>query len=92
MIDDAARGARYSDLFAEQQHHHADKSDCAYCPICSAIAVVRKSHPEVLEHLATAARELIMAAGILMQEAGKSDAAPPAQPEDAGRVRRIDIA
>lgn len=91
-MSDEERAARYSDLF-EESHNHA--SDCAYCPICATIAVVRKTKPEILDHLAAAARELIIAAGILIEEAGevigtdlkKDDPEDPNVP----RIRRIDI-
>ena len=87
------RAARYSDLFAEQ-HDHA--SECAYCPICSTIAVVRKSNPEVVQHLAGAARELLAAASILIAEAekvvGDPDVVrgPPGQ-DGPAKIRRIDV-
>lgn len=91
-MSEEERAARYSDLF-EESHNHG--SDCAYCPICATIAVVRKTKPEILDHLAAAARELIIAAGILIEEAGevigndlKKD---PAREPDAPRIRRIDI-
>ena len=95
-MNDDARAARYSDLFAEG-HEHA--SDCAYCPICATIAVIRKTKPEVLDHLAAAARELIMAAGLMLEEAGEivgtaeSMRTPPDDGDDdgGGKVRRIDI-
>lgn len=60
------RAARYSDLFAVRRK---ESSDCDYCPWCSTIAVVRKTKPEVLEHLSAAAREMIVAASLLLQEA-----------------------
>ena len=93
------RAARYSDLF-EESHTHG--SDCALCPICAAIAVVRKTKPEVLDHLAAAARELIMAAGIMLDEAATAMASEPseaaygpdqdhASSASTGKVRRIDI-
>lgn len=88
------RAARYSDLF-EESHAHA--SDCSLCPICATIGVVRKTRPEVLDHLAAAARELIIAAGIMLEEAGnsigKDDADPSAggRVTDSGKVRRIDV-
>jgi hypothetical protein len=84
------RAARYSDLFAE--HEHA--SDCAYCPICATIAVVRNTKPEVLDHLASAARELIAAVGLLLEEAesviGTAEAMR-AEEQKKARVRKIDI-
>jgi hypothetical protein len=87
------RAGRYSDLFASGHDHTA--SDCAYCPICATIAVVRNTKPEVLEHLAAAARELIVAAGLLLDEAGEvvgAEARKKAPGEDGdGKVRRIDI-
>ncbi len=98
MSDSAdERAARYSDLFAEKNRHD-HSADCAYCPICATIAVVRQTRPEVLDHLAGAARELIAAVGILLEEAeGVIGAAQEAKPgprpvtQDDARVRRIDI-
>jgi hypothetical protein len=92
MVDDE-RAARYSDLFGA--HHDHDKtSDCAYCPICTAIAAVRSTNPEVLDHLASAARELMIAAGMFLEEAGHlvGKPQPPSEDDDgAGKVRRIDV-
>jgi hypothetical protein len=90
--DDPSRAARYSDLFAEQKHEHGVSSEaCAYCPICATIAVVRNTKPEVL--VAAAARELIIAAGILLEEAGEviGDQARKDQAGEDGTVTRIDI-
>jgi hypothetical protein len=91
MSDD--RAARYSDLFAES-HDHA--SDCAYCPICATIAVVRNTKPEVLDHLASAARELIAAVGLLLEEAEgvigtAEEVRAKATEERRAHVRKIDI-
>ena len=93
-MTDPERAARYSDLFGDRRDH---PSDCAYCPFCATVAVVRKTHPEVLEHLASAARELIAAAGILVQEAatavappaGAGDAAPEADPPNVHRIEAV---
>lgn len=86
------RAARYSDLFGDRREH---PSDCQYCPFCATVKVVRKTHPEVLEHLAAAARELIAAAGIMVEETAKAVAPPPAPEADdapAAEVRWIDSA
>lgn len=91
-MSDHERAARYSDLFAAGEgHEHAP--DCAYCPICSGIAILRNTNPEVVEHLAAAARELIAAAGILVTEAEKvvGGPRPDTTGEKGGGVRRIDI-
>jgi hypothetical protein len=86
------RAARYSDLFANGHEH---TSDCAYCPICATIAVVRNTKPEVLDHLASAARELIAAVGLMLEEAeeiiGTTEANKGKAGKGEGSVRRIDI-
>ena len=91
-MSEEERAARYSDLF-EESHNHAP--DCAYCPICATIAVVRKTKPEILDHLAAAARELIIAAGILIEEASDVIGTDPtkagSEDPDVPRIRRIDI-
>jgi hypothetical protein len=88
------RAARYSDLFETTHSEHA--SDCAYCPICATIAVVRKTRPEVVDHLAAAAREMVMAAGILLEEAEKVVGAPDGSSDEdssepSSKVRHIDV-
>lgn len=92
---DEERAARYSDLFGAR-HEHSET--CAYCPICATIALVRNTKPEVVEHLANAARELILAAGMMLEEAGEiigqPENAKKAGTESSSRnakVRRIDI-
>jgi hypothetical protein len=92
-MDEQERSARYSDLFGTEHEH---TPDCAYCPICSTIGIVRNTKPEVMDHLAAAAREFMIAAGMLLQEAGEvlgnaEARKPSADPEDDGKVRRIDI-
>ena len=91
-MSEQERAARYSDLFGDHGDH---APDCAYCPICATIAVVRKTRPELLDHLAAAARELVIAAGIVLDEvADVVGAVPPTkkagEPEEP-RVRRIEV-
>lgn len=94
------RAARYSDLFAAQHDHSGD--NCAYCPICATIGVLRNTKPEVLDHLAKAAKELVTVAGLLIEEASevisaaeavaaREAAAKGGQDDGDGKVRRIDI-
>jgi len=98
MTEDAnhdERAARYSDLF-ESRRDHEHAPDCAYCPICATINVVRNTKPEVLDHLAGAVRELMLAASMLLEEAEGFIGAPPAgrrehAGEDDGKVRHIDV-
>jgi hypothetical protein len=90
-MEERERAARYSDLF-EAGHEHPT-SECAYCPICVGLAVVRRTNPEVIEHLALAARELLAAAALVLAEAEKVVGAPPNAPTAEGepKVRRLDI-
>ena len=86
------RAGRYSDLFGAHEEH---ASDCAYCPICTGIGLVRSANPEVLDHLAAAAREFMIAAGLFLEEAGGRVGKPEATPTETdpgdGKVRRIDV-
>jgi hypothetical protein len=93
-LDEEARAARYSDLFESGHNHEA--SNCAYCPICATIGIVRSTKPEVLDHLASAAREFILAAGLLLEEAGEvlgavEDRRAQEHNAEPNKVRRIDI-
>ena len=91
-MNEEIRAAKYSDLFEEA---HPAPSDCAYCPICTTISVVRSTKPEVLDHLAKAARELLVAAGILLEEAGEFIASDKVHihsvPDEDEKVRHLDI-
>lgn len=92
-MDEERRAGRYSDLFAEHAEH---TSDCAYCPICTGISLVRSTNPEILDHLAAAAREFMIAAGMFLEEAGGRVGKPDGhrsgpEGDDDGKVRRIDI-
>jgi hypothetical protein len=90
------RAARYSDLF-ESRSDHEHPPDCAYCPICATINVVRNTKPEVLDHLSGAVRELMIAASMMLEEAegfiGSTQAGrrPGSEESDEGKVRRIDV-
>ncbi|MDP9068952.1 MAG: hypothetical protein M3N53_11510 [Actinomycetota bacterium] len=94
-MTDEARAARYSDLFGP--NHDPGENNCAYCPICATVGLLRNTKPEVLEHLAAAAREFIAAASILLDEASEvvaaaEEAAKARSPRGAdANVRRIDI-
>jgi hypothetical protein len=94
-MTDEDRAARYSDLFGTGgEHGHTDASNCAYCPICATIGALRDTKPEVVDHLVAAAREIVMAAGLFLEEVEKVVGAPDAPgPETAtqSKVRRIDI-
>lgn len=92
-VTEPLRAAKYSDLFED---NHKETSDCAYCPICTTIGVVRNTKPELLDHLAKAARELLIVAEVMLEEAASfvgADATPPKPrpvPDDEQNVTRID--
>jgi hypothetical protein len=94
-MSDPERAARYSDLF-DGAHQHGEGS-CAYCPFCAAISVARETRPEVVDHLANAAREFLIAAGMLLEDVGSrlggsEDGGPDRETDqDIPRIRRIDI-
>lgn len=59
--------------------------DCRYCPVCLVIAQVRRTTPEVREHLALAASSLMQAA------AGMLATQVPTDQRRSGPVERIDL-
>lgn len=82
--DHDGRAPRYRDLFADEHDHGPE---CAYCPVCTAIALVRRSRPEVVEHLAGAAREIVLALGIILEEAEERLRAGEKMSQASGRGR-----
>jgi hypothetical protein len=101
---EAARAARYSDLFGTGRPAATGEerpggvasagpqsgAECEFCPFCAAIRVVRATRPEVFDHLGAAARELVVAAGMIVEEAERivGDAATRGSGDRSG-VRRI---
>lgn len=62
--------------------------ECAYCPICRTVHVVREASPEVRVHLASAAASLMQAAASVLDAAASSG--PPRR--RSGEVETIDLA
>lgn len=79
------RAARYSDLF-DSGNPPQHPNDCAFCPICATIGVLRNVRPELFEHLGAAAREFLMAAGVFLDEAADLLAAHQSPPRAADQV------
>ena len=94
-MSDPERAARYSDLF-DGAHQHGEGS-CAYCPFCAAISVARETRPEVVDHLANAAREFLIAAGMLLEDVGsrlggdQENGSNGVTDSEMPTIRRIDI-
>lgn len=65
--DTAAAAAGAAAAFRDVNEHVAtDGEDCAYCPICQAISALRRTSPEVRQHLSSAAASLRHAAAAAM--------------------------
>jgi hypothetical protein len=71
--DDAGPGAR--------------APECQICPICAGLAALRGARPEVVEPLAKAGAELLLAARALLEGAAEPDG-PPSPGRAPGRRRR----
>ncbi|SFC06017.1 hypothetical protein SAMN04487968_103236 [Nocardioides terrae] len=68
-------------------HLDTGAQECAYCPICRTVHVLREASPELKVHLASAAASLMQAAASVLAAAGASN---PATERSAG-VERIDL-
>jgi len=67
------------------EHVATGAPECAYCPICKTVHVLRQASPEVRAQLATAASSLIQAA------AGLLATAVPDERARGGGVEHIDL-
>ena len=68
------------------EHLATGGADCAYCPLCRAIHVVRQTSPEVRAHLAVAASSLVQAAAGLL-----ATAAPEQRAGGGTGIEHIDL-
>jgi hypothetical protein len=57
-----ATGAAAQKLASINEHIATGAADCKYCPVCQALALLRRTSPEVKAHLADAASSLLQAA------------------------------
>ena len=69
--------------------------ECQLCPICAGLAALRGARPEVVEHLAKAGAELLLAARALLEPAaGEAPGRPQRGRRQAGSadgLQRIDV-
>ncbi len=71
------------------EHIATGSAECAYCPICRTVHVVRMASPEVRSHLAVAAASLMQAAaGILAAAAADGERTGTPRGEE---VEHIDL-
>lgn len=83
-IGEWAKDSRFGH-FTEAVGEHLDTGapECAYCPLCRTVHVLRESSPEVKVHLASAAASLMQAAVTVLNAAAASPGAGPKEDEDA---------
>ncbi len=78
---------------AVDEHLDTGAAECAYCPICRTVHVVRLASPEVRAHLASAASSLLQAAaGVLatLPQPG-SAAGASGTPGSGSEFEKIDL-
>jgi hypothetical protein len=76
-----------SDLGRDIDAHLATgDAECAYCPICRTVHVLREASPEIRTHLATAGSALVQAAASIVAAAAASGQQPR-----SGGVENIDL-
>jgi hypothetical protein len=69
-----------------QPGHTAHGPECAFCPICQGLALLRGAKPEVVDHLTDAMTSLTAAVSSLL-----SSEAEPAEKRTTERVQHIDV-
>jgi hypothetical protein len=69
------------------EHLATGGDDCRYCPVCQVISAVRRTPPDVREHLVTAATSLMQAAAGLLA----TDVPAPGRRHGQDPVERIDL-
>lgn len=62
--------------------------ECRVCPVCQAIAVVRQTRPEILDHLVNAAGEVAAAVRLAV---GQPESTPPPGGRSKAPVEHIDV-
>jgi hypothetical protein len=60
VADEAAKLFAAAQTWADE-HSRSEAPPCRYCPICTAVALLRSSNPEVVEHLEAAGMSLLAA-------------------------------
>ena len=67
-------------------HIATGSAECAYCPICRTVHVIRGTSPEVRAHLVTAASSFLQAAAAML-----ATQVPKDEADRASHVERIDL-
>ena len=86
VADEASRLLAAAQSWAHE-HSQDEAPPCRYCPICAAVAFLRSSNPEVVEHLEAAGQSLLAALRTLAaQHAARDERQRP-----SATVDRIDL-
>jgi Family of unknown function (DUF5304) len=67
VADEAARLLVAAQTWAHE-HSEDEAPPCRYCPICAAVAFLRSSNPDVVEHLEAAGLSLLAALRALAEQ------------------------
>ena len=74
----AERSARSRADYTNEQGHDGE---CPYpCPICAGVGMLRQFSPEIGEHLATAAKELMLAAKAFLDSVAEGGSKKESEP------------
>ncbi len=71
------------------EHLATGGEECRYCPVCRAVALVRRTSPEAVDHLADSARSLSRALAAMLATANVEDRR--AGSADGSGVEHIDL-
>ena len=94
--DWASRGHEAANSFAAQANSADQENgplesehgpECAFCPICQGLSLLRGAKPEVAEHLAEALSSLVAAAAAMLPR--EEPAAPPRRARES--AQHIDV-
>jgi len=82
----AAAGAA-SAFRSLNEHIAAESEDCKYCPVCKLISIVRRTSPEVKQHLTAATTSLLQAATAAMATVATESRGP----DSSTTFQKIDL-
>jgi hypothetical protein len=63
----------------------------AFCPICTAVSVVNRASPDVVQHLLVAGQQFLLALQAVVDARAADFRTHEAKEEGAPRIERIDI-
>ena len=78
---DATEGRRSGLRGVAPEDWQGHDGECPYpCPICAGVGILRQLNPEIGEHLATAAKEFMLAAKAFLDSVAESSSKKETEP------------